>query len=288
MTAMIQSRAEAAFKAVNGLRLLHDEGALLRAVGFGRDAIEPLRALLNEREPSGIYQPRCRAATALGMIGAHDVLLDFLDHPRTVDNVIERAGEDAAINAAAHALGKACYLPAYPTLKRLARERPCLMGAVEALGCYRRNESIPVLVNALNEDGTRVVAEAELLAMGKPAIAALLQAAISHPTEGELEYSIQTRKRRSAVKVLGGIGVGPTEWRRLRELMADRDKWVSALACGLALRVGSAAEQEEAYERLEALRRTADIWLLMHINDLQEDRPSTAGNQGDGEIEDSL
>ena len=283
MTAMIQSRAEAALRAVNGLRLLHDEGALLHAVSFGADAVEPLRVFLNEREPSGIYQPRCRAATALGMIGAYDVLLDFLLSPHAMDNEIERAGEDAVINASAHELGKACYPPAYAALKRIAGERPCLMGAVEGLGCYRRADSIPVLVNALIEDGSRAVAEAELLAFGKPAITALVQAATAHPPEGELEYSRSARKRRSALKVLGGIGVGEEEWALLRELMADRDKWISALACGLALRAGSAADQEEGYERLEALRRTADIWLLMHIQGLLED-----GDAPDGDEEEPL
>jgi HEAT repeat protein len=278
---MIQSHAEAAFHAVNRLRLLHDEEALLHAAGFGKDAIEPLRALLNEREPSGIYQPRCRAAAALGMIGAYDVLLDYLDHPLAIDNDIERAGEDAVINAAAHALGKACYPPAYSTLKRLAGARPCLMGVVEALGSYRRTDSIPDLVGALGEDGSRAVAEAELMAIGKPAVPALLQAALSGPPDGELEYSIQARKRRSAVKVLGAIGVGPPEWARLRPLMGDRDKWISALACGLALRIGTAAEQEEAFERLEALRRMADIWLLMHINDLLGHEGPEA-EEGDG------
>jgi hypothetical protein len=281
VTAMIQSRAEAAFTAVSRLRLLHDEEALLNAVGFGREALEPLRALLNEREPSGIYQPRCRAATALGMIGAYEVLLDYLAHPRTLDNGIERAGEDAVINAAAQALGKACYPPAYSTLKRLAGERPCLMGVIEALGCYRRADSIPELVGALGEDGSRAVAEAGLLTIGKPAVAALFKAALSRPPDGELEYSIPARKRRSAVKLLGAIGIGPADWAQLRGLMADRDKWISALACGLALRIGTESEQEEAFERLEALRRTADIWLLMHINDLLG-HGGPAADEGDG------
>jgi hypothetical protein len=280
---MIQSRTEAAFQAVNGLRLLHDESALVHAVSFGADAVGPLRVLLNEREPSGIYQPRCRAATALGMIGAYDVLLDFLLSPRAIDNGIERAGEDAVINASAHELGKACYPPAYPALKRIAAERPCLMGAVEGLGCYRRADSIPVLVDALIEDGSRAVAEATLIALGRPAVPALVEAAMAHPPDGELEYSRSARKRRSALKVLGGIGVGEKEWARLRELMADRDKWISALACGLALGIGSAADQEEAYERLEALRRTADIWLLMRIKSLLED-----GDLPDGDEEEPL
>jgi hypothetical protein len=270
MSAAAHSRPNTAAEAVKGLRILHDESALMNAVAFGNEAIRPLRELLNEREPSGIYQPRCRAAKALGMVGACDVLLDFLKHPRVVDNDIERAGEDAVINAAGMELATKCDPVAYATLKAIAAERPCLMGVVAALGAYRTADSIPELVAALAEDGTRPVAEAALVAIGEACVPALIAVATSPPPEGEVEYSTSARKRRSAVKVLAEIGVSSIAWGDLTNLMSDRDKWVSVLACELALKLGTPQQQEEAKGRLRALRRTADIWLLMHIDALLE------------------
>jgi hypothetical protein len=281
MSAAVHTRPATAAEAVNALRILHDEAALMEAVAFGKDAIEPLRELLKEREPSGIYQPRCRAAKALGLIGAFGVLLEFLQHPRIVDDAIERAGEDAVINAAALALATKCDPAAYATLKKIAAERPCLMGVVAALGGYRSTDSIPELAAALAEDGTRPVAEAALIGIGEACVPALITVATSRPPEGELEYSISARKRRSALKVLNEIGVSPSAWQELRQLMSDRDKWISALACELALRSGTPQEQEESNERLRALRRTADVWLLMHIDAVLEQRAT--GNAG-GEL----
>lgn len=250
------------------LRTLHDEEALGAVVAHRPLLTEPLRFMLFEREPSGIYQPRCRAATALGRIGAYDALLDFLDHPRAVDDPVERSGEDAVVNASAQAAARSGRDDVFQRLMRIASDKPHLIGVVEALGSYRRTESIPALVGALIEDGSRHAAEQALATIGDPAIPALVDAALAGPPAGALEYSIPGRKRRSALKVLTEIGIQKRTWKCLRPLMADTDKWISTFACELALSVGSWGEQEEALERLEAMRRTADIWLLFHIDDL--------------------
>lgn len=261
------------------LRTLNDDGALSAVVGHQPPLIEPLRAMLFEREPSGIYQPRCRAATALGMLGAYPVLLEFLAALRTIDDPVEQSGEDAAVNAAAKALAASGSEDAFERLRQIAGEHPHLIGVVEALGSYQRPEAIPELVGALVEDGSRPAAEQALVAISDPAIPALVEAALARPSDGELEYSIPARKRRSALKTLIEIGAPQQVWKRLRPLMADPDKWISTFACQLALRLGSWKDQEEALERLEAMRRTADIWLLFHIDDLLETVDRTRVNR---------
>ena len=72
---------------VGTLRQLHGgERAFMDVVACGPRAIPALRKLLFEREPSGLFQPRCLAVDALAVLGAKEVLLDFLaNSPREID-----------------------------------------------------------------------------------------------------------------------------------------------------------------------------------------------------------
>jgi hypothetical protein len=49
--------------------------AVAELVALGTSAIPPLREPLFEREPSGLFQVRCRAVEALAALDAYDVLL---------------------------------------------------------------------------------------------------------------------------------------------------------------------------------------------------------------------
>lgn len=256
---------------VDRLRRLHDgDAALMSVVAGGQAVVGPLRDLLSEREPSGIYQPRCWAARALGMIGAFDVLADFLRLRRRFTDAVERAGEDAAINAAARALTGRKSNEDFELLRSIAGEHAHLAGAVEALGAFRRVDAIPELVHALGEDHSRFAAEAALAAIGEPAIPALVETATQKPPHGEPEYDRQARHRRSALRVLDNIGVPAESWSRLRPLLDDSDHWVTALACGLALRQRSRSDRIKAKDRLAMLRQLPDVWLRMHIEDFLE------------------
>ncbi|MGO9234689.1 MAG: hypothetical protein ACLP4V_11645 [Methylocella sp.] len=51
---------------------------LIEVVTCGNTAIPALRALLFEREPSGLYQSRCLAVRALSALKAYDMLVDYL------------------------------------------------------------------------------------------------------------------------------------------------------------------------------------------------------------------
>lgn len=275
MTTLVpdQLDATAARQLVNRLRRLHDgDSVLMEVVGKGEAVVPALRHLLVEREPSGIYQPRCRAATALGLIGAFDVLLDFLRLRRRFADAVEQSGEDAVVNAAARALTRRKGDADFELLRAIAGEHPHLTGAVEALGTFHRPDAVPVLVAALGEDNSRFAAEAALAAIGALAIAALVETAARKPPAGELEYDRHVRHRRSALRVLGQIGVPASVWPRLRSLVDDGDGWVAALACEIALASGALAEQAEARRHLRALRDTQDMWLRMHIEDLLEPR----------------
>lgn len=61
----------------------------------------------------------------------------------------------------------------FPLLLDLAKRQP-LAGVINALGSFRRPESIPCLISALSEDYSRRAAEAALLQLGSKARRALL------------------------------------------------------------------------------------------------------------------
>jgi hypothetical protein len=253
--------------AVARLRHLHDgEAAMLAAVALGPIARAPLAALLNEREPSGIYQPRCLAARALGFLHADAELLDFLRHPRFPESAVELAGEEAAVNAAARALGRYRPEAALDLLIEIGCARPHLDGVIEALAGYARAEAIPALAAALAEDVSRGAAEAGLRAIGAPARPLLL--AIAYDADPDTET--HRRQRRAALMVLLAIGAPDGAGPALAGLIDDKDVMIAAAACGVTLRFGSASLRDRAGARLARLERDADLPLAIEIATIRQ------------------
>jgi hypothetical protein len=83
-------------QAIDKLKSLHDGyRGVIEVVTCGNKAISALRVLLFQREPSGLYQPRCLAVKALAALEAYDVLVAYLNAPREIADPVERAGEDS-------------------------------------------------------------------------------------------------------------------------------------------------------------------------------------------------
>jgi hypothetical protein len=110
------------------------------------EPFQPFRALLFEREPSGLFQVRCLAARALARLEAYDVLIEFVEAPRDATDPVERLGEDAGINAAARAVATVREPRVFDLLIRLAETRP-LPGVIGALRAFSRIEATPYLIS---------------------------------------------------------------------------------------------------------------------------------------------
>jgi hypothetical protein len=229
-------------------------------IACGEKSIPVLRTVLFEREPSGLFQPRCRAIEALAGLGANNVLLEFLQADRIIADPIERLGDDAVINAAALALANVREQRVFELLLRLA-QRPALTGVIGALSAFRRTEAIPVLVGALEEDASRYTAETALWKLGHKARAALLRTVDLKMPPGERESESSARRRRSALKLLAEMDGSRAAWRRLRHLMHDNDAKLAARACEIGLARGSASERTEAVRRLIELLAQED-WVM--------------------------
>jgi hypothetical protein len=248
-------------RAIAKLESLYDtEAGVIDAVACGRRAVPALRALLFERETSGIYQPRCAAVRALSTLGADDVLFEFLRASPEATDPVERAGDDAVINAAAQYLSVVREERVFQLLLDLA-ERQLWPGVIGALAAFHREEAIPVLISALAEDDCRLIAEPALVAFGRAALPALLQVAILKSSFAEFESETSIRKRRSALGLLREIGVPPELWPPLRPLMTDYEPRIAILACELCLSVAPEVEWKDAIHCLIGLLERAD-WRL--------------------------
>jgi hypothetical protein len=247
--------------AVNRLESLH-EGAqsVVDVVRFGWPAVPALRALLFQRDKSGLHQARCRATDALAAIGAFDVLDQFLRLDHRIEDPVERLGEETVRSAAARALAKRRDKGTFELLTSLARHKP-LTGVLIALGSFKRTGSIPIFVNALAEDEVRITAEAVLRTFGSRVRPHLIEAALA-----EAKSESDLRKRRSALGLLGEYRRRASDWTSLKPLMSSDDLETAILAAGVALKIGNAEECDHAVDVLRALRVQADWLRRMQID----------------------
>jgi HEAT repeat protein len=255
------SQPPAVEKAIAALRSFqHGDRGILDVIACGSQAIPALRAMLFERERSGLFQARCRVVQALAALGAYDVLIEFLKANHAIADPVERVGEDAVINAAALALADVREQRVFELLLRLA-QRSALTGVIGALGGFGSVEAIPVLIDALEEDASRHTAETALWKLGKKACPGLLCTVDLKLPSGGRESESSARRRRSALKLLAEMDRSQSTWRRLRHLMRDDDAPLAARACEIGLTRGSASERADAARRLIELLPQKD-WVL--------------------------
>jgi PBS lyase HEAT-like repeat len=244
-------------KSLSSLRGL--EKTVIQLIALGDVAVPALQRFLLRREPSGIYEPRCWAVRALARIGAHNVLIEFLKVDHEVSDPVEQLGEEAVMNTAARSLASLASEEAFGVLLKVAQRRP-LAGAIEVLGEFRREEVVPILIRALEDDVARVHAEDALRKFGGSARSALCCAALrKEPPENESPSS--ARRRRSALRLLVEIGLVESCWSQLRDLIDDRDDTIAAISCMIAMDFGSEAERQQAVRTLIRLLGAADFVL---------------------------
>ncbi len=248
-------------RAISKLESLRDSGmGIVEVVAYGSAALPALKSLLCRREPSGLFDARCRAVDALAALKAYDVLIQYLSVEHARVDPVERLGDDAVINYAAWSLARTREERVFALLLRLA-QRPSLSGVIGALGTFGRREAIPALVNALEEDVSRNVAEFMLRRQGPDALAALVASAQRSSPSPDRESESSRRRRRSSLMLLAAIGMAPGAWPQLRALIWDDDLKIAVLACKLWLSHGPAGERREAIDRLGALLPSMD-WIL--------------------------
>ncbi len=269
------------------ISLSEGDRGVLDVLACGREAVPRLRALLFQREPSGLFQPRCRVVEALELLGAYDVLTEFLMADRNIPDPVERAGEDAVLNATARALHGVADEAVIQRLLFLAETRR-LAGPIEVLGALRRIEALPCLIAALADDVARPAAEDAIRRFGHDAAAALIGGATGRTLQDGSETESSRRRRRAALALLTEIGDPvQTSGQQRSEWIKDDDPQISVEGCRIALRSGGPAERQAAVRRMVDMlptvpwhvRRDIEELLVAHAEDaraLVQDRVPAA------------
>jgi hypothetical protein len=257
---MTAARQQTVERAIAKLKSLQDgDIGVIDAIACGKQVIPVLRQILFEREPSGLYQVRCRVVEVLAGLGASDVLIEFLETERVLTDPVERLGEDAVINAAARALPNVHDPHVFALLLRLAHH-PHLTGVIATLATSGRAEAIPALIAALEDDASRLIAEVALRRFARRAKGALLNAATIQLPTAERESPSSIRRRRSALGLLVEIGITRAACGIIGHSVDDPDAKIATLACEICLKYGSIVERSKAVRRLIRLL-VDDDWL---------------------------
>ena len=229
-------------------------------VACGRKAITPLQRFLLQGKPSGIFVPRQRAVRALAELGAKDILLDYMASEEPIVDPVAAHGEQAVKNTAARALGAWRTEDVFEALRHVLR-RKHLVGAIETLGEFRRPEAVPELIEALEDDFCRTVAEDTLRKAGELPHSALIDAARTPDPSGSHERPQSQRRRRCALRLLECLQLCHEDWSQVAALLYDGDPEIAARTGALALAVANDRNKELAVKRMIKVLPASD-WLL--------------------------
>ena len=235
--------------AISGLdSLVAGEAAVSRVVAFGQAAIPYLERFLLESPPRTVSLPRCRSVRALTALGAYSVLIQYFKQSAAPRDPAVLFAEDAVRSAAAIELAQTQSEQIYGVLLDAARQR-ATGGLVQALGAFRRRESIPLLFELLEDDFCRNDALAELRKMpatAQPFAILLLRGCTNTTIDG---YTA-SRRRRSTLQLLSEFGIAEHDWPELRTYLYDEDLDCAIAAAQIGLSVTSARDRELIVEAL--------------------------------------
>ena len=261
-------------------------GALSAAalIGCGDRAIPALRSFLLRGRPRGIYQPRQLAVETLAQLGAKDVLLEYLGRPIVIDDAVVRMGEDAVRSTAARELARWQTEDVFECLQHAGQEH-LLPGVVEALGSFRRTESIPYFLWALGDGVCRSSAENALRALGDAARPSLVDAAIAAEPSAEEENGSSLQRRRWVLRILADLKVTEKDWERLRILLDEHDPDMVITTARIALSVALEPDKWRAVHRLIEMLPPADWFLRTEARAALAEHFDIAQEQIEDEIE---
>jgi hypothetical protein len=230
--------------------LVTGEHAVERVVVFGQQAVPYLERFLLNSSPRTISIPRCRVVRALGALGAYSVLLQYFDRCARPGDAAVLFAEDAVRSAVARELAQIHSESVYRVLLGAARQR-ATSGLVQALGTFRRDESVPLLFELLEDDLCRNDALAELRRVpeaAQPYATLLLRGCTDIPIEGPTV----SRRRRSTLQLLSESGIAEGDWPELRTYLSDQDLDCVIAAAQIGLSVSPEPDKDNIVEALIA------------------------------------
>jgi hypothetical protein len=225
--------------------LVDGESAIEELAACGPRAIPPLREFLLSGRITSVPQPRMWAVEALALLGARDVLIEYLQAPNRGADAQLQFAEDAVKNTAGRRLSAWRDNETFELLREFSMRRN-LPGVIETIAKFERPEAIPCLDRALEDDMCRIAAEDGLRRLGQATRRALVLSAVTPlPNAGD-ETPSSLCRRRSALHLLTAIGVDRQSWVELRQLLTERDPELVARLAQVASSVPNPADRATA------------------------------------------
>jgi hypothetical protein len=248
------------------MSLSDGDRGVLNMVAFGPQAVPLLREPLFQREPSGLFDPRRRVVEVLAALGADNVLAEFLRTDRDIADPVERAGEDAVLNAAARAVGDVADEETIRRLLWLAEKRH-LAGPIEVLGLRRLPAAMPCLIAALEDDLARPAAADAIRRFGRGATCALARGASDRNVRYGSESESSLRRRRTALALLLEIGdLVKVTREQQSEWVNDADPDIAVLGCRVLLSSHDPLYRHDALQKLALLSSRVHWRLRLDID----------------------
>lgn len=246
--------------------LQEGERIAAQLMACGPVAIPPLRHLLLLGRRSVVYQPRRWAVEVLGVLGAKDVLIEYLNGNPSIPDPAVRMAEEAVENAAAHELLRWRTGDVRDVLLHFAIPH-ARSGIVEALGQFRWAEAIPYFLHALEDDICRSAAEEALRALGRTAEIALVAAVRTKLPSSEEERPSSRRRRTTALELLAELAPSKECWPLLKPLLEERDAGIVTASAKIVATLGGHEDKIAAVDRLLGVLPAADWFLRAEIQD---------------------
>ncbi len=231
-------------------------------VAYGERAIAPLETFLLHGAARTVALPPCRAARALGALGASKTLLAYFQQGVLSSDPVVLFAEDAVRSTVARELLRWPTEEVFQTLWSAATQR-VTSGMIEALGEFQRQQTIPLLFKTLEDDPCRDAAMDALCKTPKQTVDYAILS-LRGKTEVSLSGASASRRRRAAATLLRSLGISRAEWQEMRQTLlddGDAGTVVPTVAAGFPV-----AAPEDVPRMIQALFRVAD-----KLNCLQED-----------------
>lgn len=223
--------------------LLDGEAAVERIILLGQRTIPYLEHFLLDSPPRTVSIARCRAVRALGELGAYKSLMQYFERRQQPADSAVLFAEDAVRSTVAQKLAQVHTDEVYAVLLKATMQR-ATCGLVQALGSFRRPESVPLLFELLEDDLCRTDAIRELERVpeaAQPYAVLLLRGCTSTP----IQSSLASRRRRSTLQLLSKFGITARDWAEVAAYLRDEDLdcVIAAAHIGFAAAPVSAREQ---------------------------------------------
>lgn len=251
LTEMSQEQIDRLIGALDSLK--DGDLAVDMLIACGACAIPSLTLYLLKGPPRTVSLPRCRAARALGGLQAYNALLSYFKDYERPQNAAVLFAEDSVRSVVARELLRWRHEEVFRVLLDATKQR-ATEGLLEALGEFRRPESIPLMFELLGDDLCRAQATKSLL-MIPNATRQFGLLAIRGVIDAKRDLPSALVRRRAILQLLANLGVSPADWEDLYGILREND---AATVLAVA-QIGFQVASESSYPRIvTALLRVAD------------------------------